>query len=358
MYFPIAGAEVSLFVLVAIGFAVGICGGFMGMGGGWMLVPALYALGIPMNIAIGTSLAQILGHAIVSSFRHWQFGNVSLKIAMVMIPGEAIGVEIGASLIEFLKNKPNVDLDLVLSSLYLVLLFGLAIFMFMDVRKRRRRQRRENQRAAQNHEEPEDVLEKKSSLAVWAQSIPLKPTISCTVSDITSISVWVIFCFAIIVGTLTGLLGVGGGILRLPMMIYLFGCPTVAAVGTGLFAIIISGGYGAFTHAVKGNVDLPIALLLFIGAALGAQVGSFATTYVRGDQIRGLFAGLAFVAGVSIFAKTFVPRWSMIPDEVASSVSLVLIIGVTAMMALTILYFLGRGVAEEKAAQAEHDDSG
>jgi len=96
VYFPVAEATIALWYLIGIGFAIGVCGGFMGMGGGWILVPALMALGVRENIAVGTSLAQMLGHAIVSTSRHWQFGNVSIKIAVVMIPGTAIGIEIGA----------------------------------------------------------------------------------------------------------------------------------------------------------------------------------------------------------------------------------------------------------------------
>lgn len=356
MYFPVAEATIGVPYLIGIGFVVGICGGFMGMGGGWMLVPALYALGVPMNVAVGTSLAQILGHSIVSSFRHWQFGHVSLKVAMVMIPGEAIGVEIGASIIEMLKGSPTIDLDMALSGIYLILLFGLGIFMYLDVRKRRRRQRRAEERAAENGEEPEDVMEKKSRLARWANSLNFRPCIRCDISRIRSISVWVIFVAAVIVGTLTGLLGVGGGIIRMPTMIYLFGCPTVVAVGTGLFAIIISGGYGTFTHALKANVDLPIAVLLFIGAAVGAQVGSYATEYVQGAKIRGLFSFLAFIAGLSIVAKSFMPTWTPISEPVSSSISLILIAGVTAVMGLYILYELVKGVKEQARELAEEHE--
>lgn len=344
MYFPIADAVVGAHYLIGIGCAVGICGGFIGMGGGWILVPALYALGIPMNVAVGTSLAQMVGHAVVSTFRHWQFGNVSMKIGFTMIAAELIGIEIGAVIIEIMKDSATLNLDVILSGAYLVLLFVLAAFMYRDVRKRRK----EKQRAEEDDEEARDVMEQKSSLAKWASSINLKPHIKCEISGISSLSVWVIFFSALVIGIIIGLLGVGGGVIRMPLMIYLYGCPTVVAVGTGLFTIIIAGGYGAFTHALKGNVDLPIALLLFIGSALGAYVGSCATKYAKGGQIRGVVALLAFVAGLSITAKTFLPMFTQVPKPVSTKISLVLVVGVTVLMSLLILYKLVLGVLEEK----------
>ncbi|MFO7947606.1 MAG: sulfite exporter TauE/SafE family protein [Armatimonadota bacterium] len=347
MYFPIAEASIAVYYLIGIGFAVGICGGFMGMGGGWMLVPALYAFDIPMNIAIGTSLAQMLGHAIVSTFRHWQFGHVSVRIALVMIPAEAIGVELGAGIIELFKGNPEF-LDLGLSAIYIALLLALSVFMFKDIKKRQARQREAERKARENNEEPEDMMEKRSSLARWAHSIKIWPCIRCRVAGIQSISVWLIFFSAMAIGILIGLLGIGGGVVRMPMMIYLFGCPTVVAVGTGLFAIIISGGYGAFTHALKGNVDLSIAVFLFIGAAVGAQIGSYATEYVKGGKIRGIFSFLAFIAALAMITKSFLPMFTAIPQKLASTISLILIVALTAFMSLYILYMLLTGVLEKR----------
>ncbi len=339
MYFPVAEATLALWYLIGIGCAIGVCGGFMGMGGGWILVPALMALGVRENIAIGTSLAQMLGHAIVSTFRHWQFGNVSIKIALVMIPGTAIGIEIGARILEALKALGEAQTEHAIGGLYVVLLLSLALFMYRDVSKASRKAAEANAAQPGDSATPPDE-EETSRLALWVQSLKLYPCISCSISQIQSISVWVIFFSAIVTGVLTGLLGVGGGLLRLPMLIYLIGCPTTVAVGTDLFAIIFSGSYGTFTHALKGNVDLLMAFYIFLGAAVGAQVGAFATRYVKGTQIRGVFAFLALIAGVSVIANSFLKMQTL---------AVVLIIGVTALTAGLIVVLLVIGVRQKTA---------
>jgi len=277
VYFPIADVVVPVWELVGIGFAVGVCGGFWGVGGGWIVTPALYALGVPMNIAVGTDLAHIVGKSIISTFRHARFGNVSIRLALVMVPGTMVGVEIGARIVEHLKVLGPERVDSVISVLYITLLGSLALFTFAEALKARRalarRKRREAVQASRDSVADPVVLD----VAEWARKLRMPPFVSCEVAGIRDVSVWMVVGASVITGVFAGLLGVGGGFVRMPMLVYLVGCPTHVAVGTDLLSIVIAGAYGTFTHSLKGNVDVLMAMMMLMGASVGAQVGTFAT---------------------------------------------------------------------------------
>ncbi len=340
MFFPVAEVSIAVWYLVGIGFAVGVCSGFWGMGGGWITTPALYALGIPMNIAVGTGLAQMVGQSVVATIWHSRFGNVSFRVAAMMIPGTILGVEIGARIMERLKSSGQAHVDEVISILYVILLSALAIYIILESVQSQRLLSRERRLRASAGAEPAaesaDVPDHISfDLAQRLQHFRLPPMVSCPLLRVESISFWVVFVAAALTGILAGLLGVGGGFLRVPMLVYLIGCPTHVAVGTDLFAIIISGSYGSFTHALKGNVDLMIALVMLLGALFGAQIGSFATRYVQGVQLRALFGVALLAATASLIFKSFLNM----PQLAA-----VLIIGMAALMAAIIIGLLIRGV--------------
>ncbi len=340
MYFPIAEVNIVIWYLVGIGFAVGVCGGFWGVGGGWITTPALYALGVPMNIAVGTGLAQMVGQSLVATFWHSKFGNVSLRVAVVMIPGTMVGVEIGARIMQHLKTLGQARVDQVISLLYIILLSSLAVYTLIEALQSQRalaNERRLGDQDTFSGSEPRVQIEDRISvdLAQRLQHIKLPPMIKCPLLRVERISAWVIFSAAIITGILAGLLGVGGGFLRMPMLVYLIGCPTHVAVGTDLFEIIISGAFGSFTHALKGNVDLAMAVLMLLGALVGAQIGTFATRYVRGTQLRTLFGAGLVAATISLIVKSYFN----LPVLAA-----VLIIGMAGLIATIIIGLLVRGV--------------
>jgi uncharacterized membrane protein YfcA len=140
-------------------------------------------------------------------------------------------------------------------------------------------------------------------LASRVHSIDLPPMISLPVSGIESVSVWIVLGVGLFTGLLSGVLGVGGGFVRMPLLIYVLGIPTHVAVGTDLFEIALSAGYGALTHALKGNVDFAIALVMQIGAALGAQLGATATRFFSGPRIRLLFSSLPVIGVALVLVK-------------------------------------------------------
>lgn len=292
MYLPIAGVEIMAWKLVLLGFTVGVIGGFFGIGGAFMVTPALNVFGFPMAYAIGTDMAHIAGKSIVATAKHRKFGNVDMVLGIIMIIGTAIGIELGANFIMWLEKVGKVD-DVVRYT-YMALLFGLSSYMLYEYIKLTRGVVKEKAHAVSDAGT--------SGLALKMHSIKIPPMIHLKVSGF-SISIWIILIVAAITGFVAGFLGVGGGFLRMPALMYVIGCPTRVAVGTDLFEVMISGAYGAFSYAIKGRVELIAAVVMLIGASIGAQFGTLATQYVKGLKIRLYFAITMMLAGVSVILK-------------------------------------------------------
>lgn len=293
VHLPISGTEVNGFALILLGFTVGVIGGFFGVGGAFMVTPALNVFGFPMAYAIGTDMAHIAGKSIVATFKHRKFGNVDLKLGLLMIIGTVIGIELGATLIMWLERIGRIGP--IVRVTYICLLFGLGVYMLYEYMTGTRRAVRQ---AATNTQTDSGG----SKLALWMHGIKLRPMVHLKVSGF-DISVWVIIGVGLVTGFLAGFLGVGGGFIRMPALMYVIGAPTKVAVGTDLFEVMISGAYGAFTYALKGRVELLAAVIMLLGAAVGAQLGATATLYARGTIIRLYFAITMIAAGVSVVFK-------------------------------------------------------
>ncbi len=306
MSFPISGEYLSPVYLILVGFIVGLLGGFFGVGGSFLAGPALFAVGVPMNYVVGTDLAHIVGKSIVAARRHRILGNVDLKLGTIMVFGTIGGVETGAQIIQFLKRRLHIDLVVGIS--FIVILLLISGFMAFEAWKTLRQLRHKSivqsgaGWTASRHKSKADH----SAFAHFARRIhalPLPPYVSLPASGIPRISLWAILLVAYVGGVFSGFLGGGAGYIRMPSMIYLLGIPTHVAVGTDLFEIVISASYGTFTHALKGNVDIMIALVMHTGAAIGAQIGAFATQFFAGPRIRLAFVSLPLLgAGVMIYS--------------------------------------------------------
>ena len=288
MDFPIAGVTVSPILLALLGFVVGVLGGFFGVGGGFLAGPMMYLLGVPMNFVVGTDLAHMTGKSIVAARRHRALGHVDIKLGLMMVVGTVPGVELGARVIEHLEAEGSIDL--VLGIVYIVILSLIAGFTAW-----------ESLRALEMTRA--DEMDAKDALAFQGlsrrvRSFRLRPMMSFPRSGIAEVSVWAVLGVGFLTGLLAGMLGVGGGFIRMPMLIYVVGVPTHVAVGTDLFEIVISAGFGTVTHALKGNVDILMALIMHTGAAIGAQLGALGTRYVSGPRLRIAFAFLPLVGAV------------------------------------------------------------
>ncbi len=293
MEFPIAGVTINPLVLIAIGFLVGILGGFFGVGGGFLAGPFLFWTGVPVNIVVGTDLAHMTGKSIVASNRHRTLGHVDLKLGVIMILGTVTGVELGAQLIELFEEMGNVDLIVGIS--YVIILLVISAFTAWESIRAIRMIRSESL-------DVKDVLAFQN-ITKRMHGIKLWPMVSFPGSGILSVSLWVVLGVGLLSGVLAGFLGVGGGFLRMPLLVYVIGVPTHVAVGTDLFEIVFSSGYGTITHALKGNVDIFIALVMHTGAAIGAQIGAVSTRFFAGPRIRLLFSALPLIGAILVIIR-------------------------------------------------------
>jgi uncharacterized protein len=296
MYFPISGVHLNPIYLVVIGFIIGVLGGFFGVGGSFLTSPALFAAGLPMNYVVGTDLAHIVGKSIVAARTHRVLGNIDLKLAGIMVIGTITGSEAGVQAIEILKKGAHVEL--VVGVVSIAVFTGISLFCAWESLTALRLNKLGDQKSGQK----QDVTAI-DGFAKALQRIKLAPNVSLPHSGIESISFWAILFVSFIGGIFSGFLGGGAGYIRMPSMVYLLGIPTHIAVGTDLFEIIISASYGTVRHAMNGNVDIVIALVMQTGAALGARIGANLTQYFTGPRIRLAFAPLPLLGAIVIAQK-------------------------------------------------------
>jgi len=276
--FAIAGVQAPIFLLVLVGLTVGIVGGFIGVGGGYMVTPALIVFGFPGYMASGIDMTHICGKGLVSTVRHRQLGNIDWTLALSMIAGTMLGVELGVRLLVYFKHLGISGVVLLVTSVALMF----TLFLYTQLETRRAHKKMEEMEKA--GEEVGRELQT-SNLPRIFQSIPLAPIVRCRTARVI-VSMWVIVLVGMVTGVLAGFLGVGGGFIRVPALVYVVGASTHIAVGTDLVEIVVSGAYGALRHSIEGNVDMMAVLFMIVGAMFGAQVGSIATSYVRGPAIR------------------------------------------------------------------------
>ncbi|MEJ2746705.1 MAG: sulfite exporter TauE/SafE family protein [Anaerolineae bacterium] len=294
MEFPITGVSINPIFLIGIGFMVGLLGGFFGVGGGFLAGPLMFSSGVPINFVVGTDLAHMTGKSIVAARRHRALGHVDLKLGFIMVTGTVVGVEIGANIIELLKKTG--DIDLVIGITYIVILVIISGFTAWESIKAIRILGRDEHMNVNEAMGFSGISQRVHRLNLW-------PMISFPQSGVESISLWVVVGVGLLTGILAGSLGVGGGFIRMPLLVYIVGVPTHVAVGTDLFEIVFSAGYGTLTHAVKGNVDVLMALVMQTGAAVGAQIGATGTRYFAGPRIRLLFSALPLIGAVLVLLR-------------------------------------------------------
>lgn len=288
---------VNLPGLVGLGFLIGVLSGWFGVGGGFLVTPMLNVVfGIPYNIAVGSGLCQMVGTTAAASLKHRSYGHIDYRLALFMLIGSIGGVELGARLLVKLKELGSITLYnhsfskmyLWVTAIYIILLLLVGIFMFLESRKAKK---------------SSDTVVVKTKIARRIQKIHLAPTISLPISGIESISLWSPIILGFIIGISSGLLGVGGGFIMTPCLIYLFGIPTSIAIGTGLFQIIFISGYGAFTHFFKGNVDFLLVASILAGSLAGSQVGVILCRKTKSSSTRYYFSFVVFAAIVVIVFK-------------------------------------------------------
>jgi len=339
---PIAGVKIFWPGLIILGIGVGIIGGFFGMGGAWMVTPGLNILGFPMAFAIGTDIAHMAGKSLISTMRHGKFGNVDYKLGIIMLVGTIVGFEVGAQMVMWLERIGSVEKTV--RFLYLGLLALIIWMVFSDVAKKKKKER-EALAAGQD-------VDKLATGHEWHKTfhkIKIPPMIHLHVAGIHC-SAWLPIFVSFLTGWLAGILGIGGGLIRMPALIYIMGCPTHVAVGTDLFEVMISGLYGAATYTFKGRTELVAAIIMLVGASIGAQVGTVATKYIKGYGIRIAFGIAVIGCSVSIVLKllpTYIPGTKEVFDIAAT----VVVLGVVSALSLYILVKMLQGAKQEVRAK-------
>ena len=342
IYLPVAGIEFNIILLILIGFCVGVLGGFFGVGGGWIVTPALNIFGFHMSYAIGTDLSNIFGQSIGATMKHHKMGNIDWKLGFISIVASVVGLELGSQVVLILEKEG--DIGSIVRWCYLVLMFGLSWLMFYDYFKLNPKRRKKKIKDKENFEEPE-TISTKSRLAERLHKINLPPMISFPASGIKSVSLWIVLFVFLFTGFLSGFLGVGGGFIRMPALVYLIGVPTVIAVGTDLMSVLFSGAYGCFTFAVKGRVELIAAFFMLIGASIGAQIGATAVKYIKGYGIRLLFAIMIVCAGCSIALEQ---AYKITGTPILSTIAGIVLMGTAVSMTLIIITSLVLEFRKEK----------
>ncbi len=323
---PISGVAVNVLLLGLLGVAVGVLGGFFGMGGAWMVTPALNIFGFPMPFAVGTDLCHMAGKSIISTRRHAKFGNVDVKLGLTMLAFDVVGIEIGARLVMLLESRGLAGP--VIRWVYVVFLALIGALVFYDYFKKRAMDRAAG-----------GTLDESHSAVQWhltLHRINIPPIVNFPVAQVRC-SMWLPAMVGLLVGMLAGFLGIGGGLIMMPALVYLIGCPTYVAVGTDLFTVMLSGFYGAFTYGMKGRVEIFAVLFMLIGAAPGAQIGTIATKYIRGYGIRLMFGITVACALVSVMLKQF---------DMSTAAAWLVMVAVSAMT-LVVIVGMVRGAMQE-----------
>lgn len=292
VYLPIAEISVNVFLLLGMGAGVGMLSGIFGVGGGFLMTPLLIFLGIPAPVAVGTEANQIVASSVSGALAHFRRGNVDLKMGFVLLIGGIIGSTAGVALFKWLKGAGQIDVVIRMS--YVVFLGTIGGLMLIESFRSIRRSRVPGGPRRKLHEHH------------WFHGLPFKIRFRRSklyISALLPLSV------GALVGVLAAIMGVGGGFIMVPAMIYVLGMPTSVVVGTSLFQIVFVTANVTFLQAYANQtVDVVLALLLLTGAVIGAQFGARAGAHLKGEQLRGLLALMVlFVCGKLFFDLLITP---------------------------------------------------
>jgi len=275
IYLPIAGMSVNIFLILGLGGLVGFLSGLFGVGGGFLLTPLLMMIGIPPAVAAASGSNQFVASSASGAYAHKRAGNVDTKLGVVLFTGGIFGSTVGVQAVKFLRLVG--DLNFAIRVAYVIVLGGVGIFMFI-----------ESLTVLTGRTVKEE--KKESRIRRLAMMLPLQMDFK---TSGVKISVILPFFLGFGVGFLGALMGVGGGFIMLPAMIYILGMPTLLAIGTDLFQIIITSISTTIQQAFFNHtVDVGLALLLLFGSTIGAQFGVRASRKLRAEQLRILLAGI------------------------------------------------------------------
>ena len=293
IYFPVAGVSVNLFTILGLGGGIGLLSGIIGVGGGFLLTPLLIQIGIPAPVAAASAINQVTGASVSGYMVHRQRGTVDLKMGLILLAGGLAGSTAGVGVFKLLRAFGQIDLTI--SLLYVFILGAIGSLMLIDglrlIFNRRKGTPSKLQRGGHRH--------------TWIHRMPIQlrfPKSRLYISALVPAGV------GFGVGLLSSIMGVGGGFMMVPAMIYLIGMPTAVVVGTSLFQIMVVSANVTFLHAVTNQtVDVLLAVLLLAGGTVGAQIGTRLGAKLRAEHLRVLLAVIILMVSLKVLWDLTIP---------------------------------------------------
>ena len=284
IYLPIAEISLDIFLLLGLGAGIGFLSGVFGVGGGFLLTPLLIFIGVPPAVAVASSANQLVGASVSGVIAHWRRGNVDFKMGFILLLGGLAGSVLGVWLFTLLKRIGQIELTI--SLLYVLLLGTLGGLMLFESARSLLRQRRPGSYRRKLHRH------------TWLHGLPLKTRFRRSKLYISAL---LPLGLGFLVGILGAVLGIGGGFVLVPAMIYTLGMPTAVVPGTSLLQIIFVAANVTFLQAYTNRtVDAVLALVLLVGGVIGAQLGTRWGTRLRGEQLRFLLALLVLAVAAKL----------------------------------------------------------
>jgi uncharacterized membrane protein YfcA len=280
LYLPIAGNSVNIFLIFAMGGLVGLLSGIFGVGGGFLMTPILIMIGIPPTVAAASDSNQIVGASTSGTLAHYRLGNVDFKMGILLLVGGVLGGTVGVQLIKILRHMGNADFLIQIT--YVVMLGFVGSYMFLESLQQLKGTEKVSRRP-----------EKESRYALFVKKLPWQTRFERSGIEL---SILMPLGLGTFVGVLAAIMGVGGGFIMVPIMVYLLRMPMHVVVGTSLFQILFTCIDVTIMQAHSNHtVDFMLALILLIGSTLGAQFGAKISRRFKGDQLKIILASLVLI---------------------------------------------------------------
>jgi uncharacterized membrane protein YfcA len=296
LYLPLAGNGINILLLFGLGGAVGFLSGLFGVGGGFLMTPLLIMAGIPSTVAAASDSNQIVAASTSGTYAHWRLGNVDFKMGIYLLVGGVIGGTLGVQFIKVLRAMGNADF--VIKITYVVMLGVIGVYMFIESLQSLRKRPVEVKRGAA---EPVKV----SRYTRLVQSLPYQMKFEKSGVTLSPVMPLILGIF---VGVLAAIMGVGGGFIMVPVMVYMLRMPMHVVVGTSLFQILFTCINVTIMQAITNfTVDLVLAIILLLGSTIGAQFGVRLSKRLKADQLKILLASIVLLVMVQMLVSLLWP---------------------------------------------------
>jgi uncharacterized membrane protein YfcA len=292
IYLPIADLPVNIFLVLAMGLAVGFISGMFGIGGGFLMTPLLIFVGISPAVAVASVASHVSASSLSGAISYWRRNAVDVALALMLLAGGILGTGAGVWLFTLLRSLDQLDLTIGLSYVALLTIVGALMIA-------------ESVKAIVREQQGRPVTPRRGGAHTWVHGLPLKIRFKRSKIYVSAIPVWVI---GFLIGFVGAIMGIGGGFLLVPMLIYFLRVPTSTVIGTSMVLTLITMASATLLHAATNHlVDAVLALILMVGGVIGAQFGARAGQNMRGERLRLLLGILVFAVGLR-FAYQLIVR--------------------------------------------------